>query len=552
MSPVSPAGASGGTAADGGGGVAARLAARPAVARLALAAVAGALTALAQAPFDLLPVLFLSFPALVVAIDAAVHAAPTPLRRLRAAAAVGWWFGFGALFAGLWWVGAAFLVEADSYAWALPFAVTALPAGLALFYAFATALASLAWLPGAPRVISLAVAIGLAEWLRGHVLTGFPWNGFGTAFAANETLMQAAALVGAYGLAPVTVAVFAAPAAFLGPAGTRRGAVALALAAFIGLAGLAVWGHLRLAAAVPAEVPGVMLRIVQPAIDQSDKWVPENRWMIFDTLLRLSEAPAPLPGVTRLVIWPESSVPFLLERSPLALQSVAAALPPGGLLLAGAGRAGPDPAATGPDGVPLTPPIYNSVLAIDDTGTTRAFYDKEKLVPFGEFLPFQDTLADLGIVPLASLPGGFAAGSTRATMVLGGAVPPLLPLVCYEVIFAGEIVGTGARPAWILNVTNDAWFGDTPGPYQHLRQSRLRAVEEGLPLVRAANTGVSAVVDPYGRVLTSLPLGTRGALESALPAPVSPPPYARFGDWPFLLASAVLGAALATQRLRKP
>jgi len=529
-------------------GLAARLAARPAAVRFAVAGVAGAATALAQAPYDLLPVLLLALPALVVALDAALIAAPSGGRRLRAAAAIGWWFGFGALFAGLWWVGAAFLVEAETFAWALPFAVTALPAGLALFYALATMLASLAWWPGAPRIVALAVAIGLAEWLRGHVLTGFPWNGLGTAFAAGDALMQSAALVGAYGLAPVTVAIFAAPAAFLGPAGTRRGAVVLALAAVAGLGGLALWGHLRLAAVpVVAEVPGLLLRIVQPAIDQDQKWVPENRWMIFDTLLGLTGAPPPAPGVTRVAIWPESSVPFLLERSPLALQSVAAELPPGGWLLAGAGRAGEVAA-----GATETPPIYNSVLAIDETGATRAFYDKVKLVPFGEFLPLQDAFARLGIVPVAYLPGGFAAGSRRSTLTLGGTVPPFVPLICYEAIFPGQVLGEGARPGWILNVTNDAWFGDTPGPYQHLRQARLRAVEEGLPLVRAANTGISAVVDPYGRVLSSLPLGTRGVLEAGLPVAAPQPLYARTGDLSFLLASAAIAAALAGRRLRKP
>ncbi|MFM9859862.1 apolipoprotein N-acyltransferase [Pseudoxanthobacter sp. M-2] len=545
MTPTSPDPAA---ASDrfGAGRLATRLAARPAFVRFAVAAVAGAATALAQAPFDLLAILFVALPALVVALDAALIAAPDGVRRLRAAAAVGWWFGFGALFSGLWWVGAAFLVEAETFAWALPFAVTALPAGLALFYALATMLAALAWWPGAPRVLSLAVAIGLAEWLRGHVLTGFPWNGLGTAFAAGDALMQSAALVGAYGLAPLTVAIFAAPAAFLGPAGTRRGAVVLAVVAAAGFGGLALWGHQRLAAAAVGEVPGLALRIVQPAIDQSEKWVPENRWMIFDTLLGLTGAPPPPPGVTRLAIWPESSVPFLLERSPLALQSVMAELPPGGWLIAGAGRAGVDRAA--PD---ATPPIYNSVLAIDETGATRAFYDKVKLVPFGEFLPFQDTLGRLGIVPVAYLPGGFAAGTSRASMALGGAVPPFVPLVCYEAIFPGQVLGEGARPAWILNVTNDAWFGDTPGPYQHFRQARLRAVEEGLPLVRAANTGISAVVDPYGRVVSSLPLGTRGVLEAGLPVAVAPPLYARTGDWPFLLASAVVAAALASRRLRK-
>ncbi len=549
MSAAPPAGVSARAARRSGTSVGARLATRSAATRFAVAAAAGATTALAQAPFHWLPLLWLALPVLVLSVDAAMLRLATPWRRLRAAAAVGWWFGFGALLGGLWWVGAAFLVEAESYAWAIPFAVTALPAGLALFYALATLLAALVWLPGAPRIVALAVAVGLAEWLRGHVLTGFPWNGLGTAFAVGDTLMQSAALVGAYGLAPVTVLVFAAPAAFLDTGGSRRGAAALCLVAGVLLAGLGLWGHARLAAAAVVDVPGIALRIVQPAIDQSEKWVPENRWLIFDTLIGLTGAAPPPPGVTRLVIWPESSVPFLIERSPIAMQSVAAALSPGGWLLAGAGRAGPDPPPAA-DGTQALPPIYNSVQAIDATGTVRAFYDKVKLVPFGEFLPFQAALESLGIEPLAHLPGGFAAGTSRAPIALDG-IPTVLPLVCYEVIFAGQVLGEGARPAWILNVTNDAWFGDTPGPYQHFQQARLRAVEEGLPLVRAANTGISAVVDPFGRVVSALPLGTRGVLEAALPAAVPPPPYARFGDLPFLLASLLVVASLATARLCK-
>jgi len=514
--------------------------------RLALAVAAGALASLALDPVSAVPVLWLALPVLALLVDGAVAGAPGRRRGVATAALVGWGFGLGYFLGGLWWVGAAFLVEAEEFAWALPLGVLALPAGMALYMGLGTAIAALLWRPGAPGILALAVGLAVSEWLRGHLFTGFPWNGLGTAAAAGEVPMQAAALLGAYGLVPVAVVVFSAPAAFLMPGASRRGAVVLAAAAVAIAAALLGWGAWRLAGTGGATVPGVNLRIVQPAIGQVEKWKPENRWWIFDRLLALTKVEAPPAGETTVVIWPESSTPFLLNTSPLALEAIAEVLPEGTALIAGAGRGVPDPAR--PEG-PLA--IYNSALVVDSDGRIGDVYDKVHLVPFGEYLPFQAMLEGLGVSQLARMPGGFAAGPARKALAVPGA-PPASPLVCYEIIFPGEALpAAGPRPGWILNLTNDAWFGVTPGPYQHLHQARLRAIEEGLPVVRAANTGISAIIDPYGRVAAELGLEATGALDGRLPAALAPPPYARFGDWPLFAAVAAAAAWLALGRRRR-
>ena len=513
--------------------------------RLLLAIGAGGLASLALDPVSAVPVLWLALPVLALLVDGAVAGAPSRGPAAVTAALVGWGFGLGYFLGGLWWVGAAFLVEAEEFAWALPLGVVVLPAGMALYMGLGTAIAALLWRPGAPGVVALAVGLAVSEWLRGHLFTGFPWNGLGTAAAAGEVPMQAAALLGAYGLVPVAVLVFAAPAAFLMPGAGRRSAVALAAAAVVVLAALLGWGAWRLAGATDVAVPGVNLHIVQPAIGQVEKWKPENRWWIFDRLLALTKVAAPAAGETTVVIWPESSTPFLLNTSSLALEAIAEALPEGAVLVAGAGRGVPDPAR--PEGA-LS--IYNSVLVVDSDGRIGDVYDKVHLVPFGEYLPFQGLLEGLGFSQLARMPGGFAAGPARTAIAVPGA-PAAAPLVCYEIIFPGEALPAGGpRPGWILNLTNDAWFGVTPGPYQHLHQARLRAIEEGLPVVRAANTGISAIIDPYGRVVVELPLEASGTLDGRLPAALAPPPYARFGDWPLLVLVVAAGAWLALGRRR--
>ncbi|MEO8668199.1 MAG: apolipoprotein N-acyltransferase [Bauldia sp.] len=511
--------------------------------RFVVAVGAGAVSALALAPFKAFPVLWVTLPVFVWLIDGAVAPAGAgPIRRLMPAALIGWSFGFGFFVAGLWWIGVSFLVDAGKFAWLLPLPVLALPAALALFWSFGAALARLFWRDGWSRILVFAAAMSGAEFLRGHLFTGFPWNAPGYALAPAPVMMQSAALVGLWGLTLAAFVIFAAPAVFAS-AGDRRSD--RGRAAFLVFAGLLLVAHVgfgawRLAQASDAIVPGVHLRIVQPAIEQGEKWQAENANAIFARNLELSRSPTAdgrdgMAGVTYL-IWPETAVPFLLTERPDALSAIGTLLPDGASLLTGAIRAEP------PEAGESDTRYFNSVEILGDDGAVLAAYDKVNLVPFGEFLPFQDFLEGIGLRQLTELPGGFSAGPRRRTLPLP-AGPPVGPLICYETIFPGAAVDATDRPGWLLNVTNDAWFGDTPGPRQHLEQARLRAVEEGLPLVRAANSGISAVVDPYGRLVKSLSLGRSGVIDSGLPSSLPPTPYARWGDAVFaiLLGCAAFG-----------
>lgn len=506
--------------------------------RAVAALVAGALSALAFAPFSLFPVLWLTFPVFVWLIDGATAAeGARPVRRLVPAAVVGWWFGFGFFLAGLWWIGAAFLVDAQIFGWLMPFAVIILPAGLALFWAFGAALARLFWSESWSRVLTFAVAMSIAEWLRGHLFTGFPWNAVGYALTPIPLMMQSAALIGIWGLTLAAWLVFAAPVLLVAEAGAGRkaGRIAFAAAGVLFLAHLG-FGAVRLAGGADATVPDVHLRIMQPNIPLGERWGFEKADEIMQRYVGLSgdgKGAAGLAGVTHLV-WPESAFPFLLTERPSALSAIADLLPPGVTLITGAARA-----ERLPEGG--RPPVFNSIYVIDDTGEIAGAYDKVHLVPFGEYIPFAGILRWLGLRQLISLPGGFSPGTQRRTLVVPGA-PPAAPLVCYEIVFPGAALAPGPRPGWLLNVTDDAWFGDTPGPYQHFEQARLRAVEEGLPLVRAANSGISAIVDAHGRVISGLGLGQMGVVNGNLPAALPPTPYARFGDLIFAVLLALMAA----------
>jgi apolipoprotein N-acyltransferase len=489
--------------------------------RALIAFLAGAASTLGMPPLDVWPALFLTFPVMVWLIDGAVGRGNGVL----AAAIAGWCFGFGYFLSGLYWVGSAFLVDADIFGWLMPFAVMTLPAGLALFTAFGFALARLLWTRGAARILTLAAALTLAEWLRGHVLTGFPWNAFGYALTGSLVLAQAAALVGLWGLTFIAIAAFASPAVLADDAAdTRRRWLAPATAAAV-LAGLAVYGAVRLATTPTRFVEGVRLRIMQPDIPQNQRFSYSAKNEVMRRYIELSRrttSTGTIDGVTHL-IWPESAFPFFLTREPDALAAIARLLPETAVLITGGARYAESASAPG------RVRAYNSVYVVDRQGTALPVYDKVWLVPFGEFLPLRSLLERLGIEQLIRVPGGFLAGDRRESVTTPLA-PRFVPLVCYEVIFPHALVPSGERPGWLLNLTNDGWFGATAGPYQHLQQARVRAIEEGLPLVRAANTGISAVIDPLGRIVTVLPLGREGILDSALPDRTTVPPYARIGD----------------------
>ena len=511
--------------------------------RWLIAFIAGALSALAMAPFNFWPVLFLTFPTLVWLIDG------TGAGRwwgITAAAATGWWFGFGYFLAGFYWIGYAFLVDAPTFGWLLPIAVIGLPAGLAIFTAFGVALARVLWTRGATRILSLGVALTATEWLRGHVLTGFPWNAFGYALTAPLVLAQAAALIGIWGLTFIAIVVCASPATLIDDRSeTRWPWLPLALGLAI-LAAMASFGAVRLARTPTRFVGGVELRIMQPNLQQDVKFNYAARQKIMDFYVALSKRAlrpesSGAHGAT-ILIWPESAFPFFLAREPDALAQVTQLLGKDTVLITGAVRLG-EPVN------PANPTVYNSIYVIDHDGSIVSSYDKIHLVPFGEYLPFQHLLESLGLQQLTKVTGGFFAGDRRRLISVPGA-PPALPLICYEAIFPDELMPKGRRPGWMVNVTNDGWFGISTGPFQHLQQARVRAIEQGLPLVRAANTGISAVVDPLGRTIDSLPLGSEGMLNSRLPRSIGPPVYTRVGDVPAAMIVAIALLAIIRRRLQ--
>jgi apolipoprotein N-acyltransferase len=500
---------------------------------------AGALSVLAMAPFFASPVLFLTLPVLVWLIDGAgPYPRPVALpglgpgRAAWRAALSGWCFGFGYFVVGLYWIGEAFLVEAETFLWLLPFAVTLLPAGLALFFALACGLARLAWSGGLARILVLAVALSLAEWLRGHILTGFPWNTLGYALASPLPLMQMASVLGIYGLTLWTIVVFAAPLTLWAESGPRPRLPALALAlsaALIPLLVLAAGGIFVLKRQPVAVDDSVRIRIVQASIPQREKWLQDKQAANFTLQLDLSRRdPAgrqdDLAGVTH-VVWPEAAMPFLPLDSPQALAAIAALLPAQTHLISGALRVQrPPPGASTPR------QAFNSLMVFGPGGRLAAVYDKIHLVPFGEYLPFQSTLESIGLEQLTRMRGGFAAGAAPRPLLSIPGLPRVGALVCYEAIFPTEVVQGIERPGLLVNITNDGWFGDSIGPHQHLHQARVRAVEQGLPLIRAANNGISAVVDAQGRILAQLPLNARGVIDSGLPRIGAPTLYVRYGE----------------------
>jgi apolipoprotein N-acyltransferase len=512
--------------------------------RRLIAFAAGALSALAMAPFNAWPVLFLTFSTLVWLIDGA------GIGRwggVAAAAAIGWWFGFGYFVAGLYWIGYAFLVDAPDFGWLMPIAVIGLPAVLAIYTAFGVALARALWTHGALRILALAAALTTSEWLRGHLLTGFPWNAFGYALTTPLALAQAASLFGIWGLTFIAIAVFASPATLSDdPSETRKPWLALALGILV-LAALGGFGVWRLDRTPTRLVDGVHLRIMQPNLQQDVRFNYSAKQEVMNRYIALSNEassaqPQGMAGTTQL-IWPESPFPFFLTREADALAQISNLLPQSSVLITGAMRlADPDnPAQSG---------VYNSIYVIDHSGSIAAVYDKVHLVPFGEYLPLEHFLERLGLEELTRQRGGFLAGDRHRLIAVPGA-PLALPLICYEVVFAGEVMPPGQRPGWIVNVTNDGWFGISTGPYQHFQQARVSAIELGLPLARAANTGISAVVDPLGRILNSLPLGTAGVFDAPLPRAIGAPIYTRLGDAPAFVLVLMALVAVVRRRIAK-
>jgi len=476
---------------------------------------AGALASLALPPFGLvLLALALSYPALCIA-----RADST-----RRAALIGGVSGFGWFLASLWWISLS-LVTGDSNFWPLlPLPLLGIPLLLSLFWVPAAAAAHRVARSTGGRLAALMLCLGLCEWARGYVATGFPWNAPGYLFAAHLSLLQAASLVGLYGLSLLAIAWCLAPAFWMG--GHRRLAVGLGLILPLFMAQGAI--RLALTPAPADEVPKIV-RIVQPAVPQHEKWDRALRPQHLGRLQELSRTVKPVPP---LIIWPETAFAGLLDREGDRLRQTAwETLPFDGWLITGVPR------------FDSQRRLFNSAALIRSEGQVEALYDKRRLVPFGEYVPFRNLFpfADALVGPIDFSPGA----ENRLVAVPG--YGRLQLLICYETLFPGVGRGAGGpqgtRPDILVNLTNDAWFGHTPGPWQHLAQARMRAVEEGLTMIRVANTGISAGFDPLGRQIAGIGLGESGFADLVVPPPLPPTVYARWRDLP-LIALVLLNMLL--------
>lgn len=485
--------------------------------RRGLAVLLGAFGALAFAPVHGIPAMVVSLVGLFWLIQGSVTR--------KRAFGIAWFWGFGQFAAGNFWIANSFLLDAAKFGWMVPPVIGGLAAFLALYPAL---IGAALWKKddlGAARILAFAALFAVCEWLRGHVLTGYPWNLVAYVWDGVAPMMQSAALWGSWGLGFVTVLIFTLPAIFGRAAPEhlprRRDVVAVGGGVVL-LAALWIGGAVRLASAPPAHVPGVNLRIVQANISQVEKL--QGSFGI-EHLKKQVALTRNTPGFDKVthVIWSESAAHFFLDREPTLRQFIASAIPDEGALLTGTIRGTP---ATGD-----IAEIWNSMVVMDDGGQILAHADKAHLVPLGEYVPLRDYFPFINKLTPGSL--NFSAASGPQTVLVPHA-PAAGPLICYEVIFPGAVTAS-ARPQWLVNVTNDGWFGISPGPYQHFTASRFRAVEEGLPLVRAANTGISGVIDSYGRIESMSELGTATVVDGLLPVALPPTPFARWGILPAII-----------------
>lgn len=483
----------------------------------------GGVAALGQAPWGLWP---LTVIALAVILWRVGRAANGRVAAWRAGAA-----GTGYFALSMSWIVEPFLVEPEIYGWMAPFALILMAMGGGLFWALP------GWIAGrfAPgwqaRAMAFGAALVLSDWLRGWIFTGLPWAQLGHVWI-DTPVAQAAAYIGAIGLSALTVTAAALPLCFWrGSPFQPRGALAGVILSALLIATFWAAGLNRLD--TPVTPRGITLRLVQPNADQALKWDPEWAQIFWRRLLEESTAPTDGPHPDA-VIWPETAVSFLLNQADEALPILSEAA--GAPVLMGIQRA---------EG----PRYYNSLIEVAPGGSVRQIYDKFHLVPFGEYIPWGNLLSRIGISAFAAQQGfGYTPGPGPTVMTPDG-LPPMQVLICYEAIFPQHLRAVeGAE--WLLQVTNDAWFGTRSGPYQHLAQARLRAIESGLPLMRAANTGVTAAIDPLGRVTAQIPLGATGHIDAALTAPLAQTWWMRMGNWPVLLAalSALLAGILRKRR----
>lgn len=492
---------------------------------LAISALLGFMANLALPPIGFVPALFIILPWLLLLLD--------QTKSKTQAFLLGWVFGFAHFIVGLYWVSLSLFTDISQFWWALPFSAAGLPIVLAMFSGAVTLTLYISGLRSIKRLLAFAILWTLGEWLRGHIFTGFPWNLISYSWINVLSVLQMVSIFGSYGLTFFTVLFASMPVLIFWyrekPGIAKRYLIAGTAMLFV----FAAAGTMRLALnneKLPNRT-SQRIRIIQPAIPQTLKWDPELQQRNFERHLELSAIPFPTNDPV-MIVWPETAIPWRLNGNQEVLEKAASVIPrTGGILITGALRVSHENNQT---------QFYNSVFAVNKDGEIAAYSDKFHLVPFGEFLPFRKYFP---FEPVAAGKTDFSSG-VGPTTLHAETFPSFSPLVCYEAIFPGQVADENERPHLLINLTNDAWFGMSIGPHQHFASARIRAIEEGVPLIRAANTGISAVVDPYGRIVALMPLGTTGVIDSYIPERTSSPTlYSMLGDgslWGELLIAAAL------------
>jgi len=477
--------------------------------RFSLYLLLGTILSWAFAPHNIFPVIFVIFPILILLIDNATSVKQAFWR--------GWGFGLGFYISSLSWIGHSFAQQDAFPAWLAPFAILGLCSVLAVYQGLVFAVVKRFWQPGWRRVMLFALIWTLVEIVRAWAFSGFPWHLVGSLWSEWSWMLQSVAWVGVFGLSFLTV-LAASSVVVLLDQGVQRFVMPVCCACL--MVGTAFYGMQRVAGATDEVYTGLTLRLVQANVKQREKWV---SWLIpehFASHLNLSRGNK-LDGEAEgidVLIWPETAVQNedFDRQGAIERWMISRLLEPGSIAITGAPRYVEH--SGGAD-------WYNSVFVVDRRAEIVGSYDKHHLVPFGEYIPLADLLGKVG---LSSLTGtGFSKGDGPVSLAIPG-VPAFSPTICYEAVFPGNVIDPNDRPSWLLNLTNDGWFGTSGGPYQHLALARMRAVEEGMALVRAASTGISTVFDPYGREKSRLAAGQRGYLDSALPKPL----MSGFASWP--------------------
>ncbi len=507
--------------------------------------VLGALTSLCQAPYDLSPLLWLTFPALIWIFDSVKRNENNNIS-IKSAFATGWFFGFGYYAASSWWLALPFLVQPEKHGWMAPFVNILAPSLFAIYWGVVTAIVSKFWYPDWRRILVFSIAISLMEFIKAHLFSGFPWAAIGYSFLDAWVLGQFAAIFGLYGLNFLAILIFSAPAALIRTDySVKRGGSYLNGFTILCLIIMVSFGLYRLSPSQAVPDTEYLVRVVQPNISQKEKWNPENRDKIYETFREMSRGTQTTSPTENskptIVVFPEAALPLQVRPNVTIVGQLIDMVPKNHYLITGAVR------GEFRDNKPL---FYNSVFALDSKGKILDFYDKVHLVPLGEYMPFPSILEKFNIHALVQHYTGLVAGEVRKELKIPG-VPNSAPLVCYEIIFPGRVLPETAEADWIVNVTNDSWLGDTGGSYQHFDQARMRAIEEGVPIVRAANTGISAIVDANGIIRKQLKINEPGVIEDYLPATKSTEMFAvtrKYGHFAMVIVAGLL--IFGTSKLR--